>query len=214
MDHTVKRTLSLETDIPFLLENFRISSIRGIILAMVFALVVAVVFHTLNFIIHFRERHILNRKSNCYYFATTVFHTISSFLAYVMVYCVMTYNVWLLVSILLGSGIGQLIIGPFISIRLENSYISAKNESNDVLTDLLPEYDTDNINDDVNNRNLDPGRQNGAVKPNSTPIELKDFIINKPNEHGYKSYNGNNLLPFTEVDDDQKSEYDSLISDV
>jgi hypothetical protein len=126
----------------------------------------------------------------------------------------MTYNVWLLVSILLGSGIGQLIIGPFISIRLENSYISAKNESNDVLTDLLPEYDTDNINDEVHNRNLDPGRQNGAVKPNSTPIELKDFIINKPNEPGYKSYNRNNLLPFTEVDDDQKSEYDSLISDV
>jgi hypothetical protein len=64
------------------------------------------------------------------------------------------------------------------------------------------------------NRILDHGSQNGASKQSSIPIELKEFIIDKPNEHGYKSYNGNNLLPFTEVDDDQKSEYDSLISDV
>jgi hypothetical protein len=77
-------------------------------------------------------------------------------------------------------------------ILLENRLLSAKNESNEILTDLIRESDNAN-NDYVTKRILDHGSQNGASKQSSIPIELKEFIIDKPNEPGYKNYNGNNL---------------------
>ena len=125
-----------------------------------------------------------------------------------MVTCVVTYNVWLLVSILLGSGIGQLVIGPFISIRLDKNYVSARNEVNEILTDHLPETEADN-NRDVNRPNLGHSSHSGAPGQGSVTIDLKDLLINKPNEFASTS---NNVQQ--KEDDGEKSEYVSLISDV
>ncbi|XP_045160621.2 uncharacterized protein LOC123525553 [Mercenaria mercenaria] len=217
MEYRKKRTFSLELDDPFLLQGIRISSVQGIILAMVFAVVVASAFHTLNFIIHFRERHCLKRKTDWYHYVSTFYHMVSAFLAYVMVYCVMTYNVWLLVSILLGSGIGQRIIGPFISIYLEKRYLSVKNETNEIFTDLLPERVTPS-NDNVDNGEITYPHSEHAggdcvLKQGSMQIQLDDFLIHQPRHLDLKSDRSVNATPQIE-EVDQTSEYDSLDGDI
>lgn len=119
-------TFSLTTYSDFMLEGVKISSIQGIILAMVFTVIITIVFDSVKCMMFMRESDVIERartqvperKLFSGWYVTSIYHTISMILAYLMMLCVMTMNAWLLVSVILGSGIGYFFIRPLLSWKL------------------------------------------------------------------------------------------------
>ncbi|KAL4235932.1 hypothetical protein ACF0H5_004322 [Mactra antiquata] len=101
----------------FLLEGLKISSIEGIVAAMLFTMVLTAVLEFLSIYLHIRERHrkqsnIFSGNKLLFNAFTAVIHMVKLGLAYIGMLCVMTMNVWIFVSIVLGSGISYLFIRP------------------------------------------------------------------------------------------------------
>lgn len=184
---------------------------------MLFALIVAVAFHTLNFLIHFRERHLPKEKSNSQYFITTFFHMTSAVLAYFMVYCVKTMNIWLLISVILGSGIGQLVIGPFVAVKLEQKHQYRHGGEHEPLSDFSTDETT--LKSGYSTNPQTTSFENDLDQQTGHDIELTFIgtnLINLDDLFLQTSVKANNTnhKPADYDDDDQISEYDGFNEDL
>ncbi|XP_045159829.1 uncharacterized protein LOC123525126 isoform X2 [Mercenaria mercenaria] len=126
MQMQMQTTFSLKTYSDFLLEGVKISSIQGIVLAMLFTFAITMLVDSLKFTTHVlamrkgsQDKPQDLKKQNRHLFVAAISHTLSVSLAYVMMLCIMTMNVWLMVSVVLGSGIAHFLIRPVLSWKLK-----------------------------------------------------------------------------------------------
>ncbi|XP_053394128.1 uncharacterized protein LOC123525125 isoform X2 [Mercenaria mercenaria] len=113
---------SLKTDSDFLIEGIKISSVQGIILAMVFTFAIAICYDSTKYMMFVQDYQTIQDKKRKKYwrlFVKVISHMLSVSLAYIMMLCIMTMNVWLMVSMLLGSGFAHFVMRPVLSRKLE-----------------------------------------------------------------------------------------------
>jgi hypothetical protein len=63
-------------------------------------------------------------------FTNSVLHVVRVFTAYLLMLCGMTYNIWLLVAVGLGSGIGIFLVRPIVSVMIRRHLDKAETASN------------------------------------------------------------------------------------
>lgn len=87
---------------------------------------------------------------------TTLIHALTAGVGYILMFCVMTMNVWLLVSVVLGSGVGHLIVRPLWSMKL------SRGGDADVTACRVVELEP--LNDDIVENELEhERRKNGLI---------------------------------------------------
>lgn len=153
------QTFSWQTNAPFLLESLRISSVEGIAIAMIGVLAVSVLFESLSFILHLREHHrdesMRHMKSKdtyhkyCYQVVSALCRMISAGFAYLIMLCVMSMNIWILVSVILGAGLAHFFLRPVFSKLFEQSTEEEVNENRLIQTKSEQDYDGESVRADT-----------------------------------------------------------------
>lgn len=102
---------------PFLIRNWRIDHLFGLVAAMVFSIVLSFIFECANYLHYVSSRGLRTeqRHRNRNYILVSLLRTFSLTLTYVTMLCAMTFNIWILISVVVGSGVGHLIGRPLVS---------------------------------------------------------------------------------------------------
>lgn len=107
------------TSSSFLLEDIYINTLQGIALAMIMTICIAILVESTNYYIFTRRTHLAVFRTipgkKMSHLVTTLLKVLSVALGYLLMLIAMKMNIWLVVSVILGSGIGNLLIRPLIS---------------------------------------------------------------------------------------------------
>ncbi|XP_071119274.1 protein SLC31A2-like [Haliotis cracherodii] len=117
-------TFQLWTSSSLLFRSWYLDSMHGLVTAMVFSSVLSVVYEGSKFYYHI-GKILQTRKSTNRWQGTFVAHyvsrmwkalayTIHFLIGYILMLCTMTYNVWILLAVCIGSGIGHFFLLPLI----------------------------------------------------------------------------------------------------
>lgn len=70
----------------------------------------------------------------------TLLRTVSVMVAYIMMLCVMSYNLWILLSVIVGSGLGHLVGRPlmWMTIQKKKQKENYRNKGEELLPDFEP----------------------------------------------------------------------------
>lgn len=124
----INKYFTLVTQGDFLLRGLHISSITGVVLALVFVLTLTLILEVLDHWLHIQKERqtYLPRTRNptdadnriqwmitCHRIATLV-------IGHVVLVCVMRRNIWLLIMVVIGSGFGHFFLKPLVLLRLPN----------------------------------------------------------------------------------------------
>ncbi|KAH3831582.1 uncharacterized protein LOC127876506 [Dreissena polymorpha] len=124
----INKYFTLVTQGDFLLRGLHISSITGIVLALVFVLTLTLILEVLDHWLHIQQERqtYMPRTRNptdadnriqwlitCHRIATLV-------IGHVVLVCVMRRNIWILTMVVIGSGLGHFFLKPFVIRRLPN----------------------------------------------------------------------------------------------
>lgn len=154
--HQMNHAFSLQSSFQLLFEEVHISSTKDIVIAMMIVAAGSILFECLNFTLHLREHHrdynMKQVKSNyryhrtCYQLVSSLCRMISAALAYLIMLCVMTMSIWLLISVVLGSGLGHLFTRPLLIRMFKQTPLEEKDEIKEDI-ELLTGKTTYNEND-------------------------------------------------------------------
>lgn len=148
---------------PFLFEVWMTDTVTGLVAAMLLSVALAVMYECVNYsfnIYHLRAERWHTRQNRVIaHVLLSLLRTISFATAYIMMLCAMSFNIWILVSIVVGSGVGHLVGRPVIAKILKKE---KKRPSVPAATELLHDFmvsDGYSVNNDkkptmVNSRNF------------------------------------------------------------
>ena len=79
-------------------------------------------------------------------------------IAYIIMLCVMSYNIWILVAVILGAGVGHLVGRPLISAVLRKEHKIYEEDTNEPLCDFVEpnEPSKEKKNQMTHNQNRQP----------------------------------------------------------
>ncbi|XP_067677738.1 protein SLC31A2-like isoform X1 [Haliotis asinina] len=117
-------TFQLWTASSLLLRAWRLDTVHGLVTGIMFCCVLSVVYEGSKFYYHI-GKILHSRKSTSRWQGTLVAHyvsrmwkalayTIHFLIGYILMLCTMTYNVWLVLAVCLGAGIGYFFLLPLI----------------------------------------------------------------------------------------------------
>lgn len=118
------------TNTDFLVKGLHINAIYSIILSMLFTMCITIAYEAVKFAFDVRRLHasrdsivMLSRhRQNISHFVTTLYKTIAVALGYLVMLIVMSMNIWLFASIILGHALGHIFIRPLLARRLQNTF--------------------------------------------------------------------------------------------
>lgn len=112
--------LSTRTSSIFLFFRWHTDTFLGLATGMVFSAVFGIVFESIHLIeykvpkLKRHEKSFYNRSNVAIMLARSVLHIFRVLVGYILMLCVMTMNLWILASVVLGCGIGYFLLRPWI----------------------------------------------------------------------------------------------------
>lgn len=155
------RWFMLYTKGTFLFREWRTDNILGLVAALVLAVTLSLIYECASFVqIKLRSPHQTtkrrdnSRQAKIHIFAS-VLRTFSLATSYIAMLCAMSFNVWILIAIVVGSGIGYLIGRPLVVTCLQKT----KNEEQKTQANTELLHDFEPVSNDVkySERNNDKG---------------------------------------------------------
>lgn len=181
--------LSARTNTAFLFKDWSTGNLTGLISALLASVVIAMFYEGVSYyglvrqtVNKERMRSSTVKKSSKIFQHThkTFLHMLQVTIGYVLMLCVMTYNIWMLVSVAVGAGIGHFLVRPLVVFIVfkdtDNYYINKSPEGNKLLP-RVPSAKSGNGCDSI-----ETGRSN--IRPKSYKMLNTKFQakINEENE--------------------------------
>lgn len=139
---------------PFLFELWLTNTEPGFVAAMLCSITLAILYDCMNYafnVYHLRaERWHTRQNKVIAHVLLSLLRTVSVAIAYVTMLCAMSFNIWLLISIVVGSGVGHLVGRPLMAIVLQKE---KKKSPAQAATELLHDFkDSDEYSGTNGNR--------------------------------------------------------------
>ncbi|WAR24544.1 hypothetical protein MAR_038213 [Mya arenaria] len=126
MDPNIQKFFSTENHGDFILKGLQLNFPAGVVLSMLFVLVLVMLHEGFTYWIQhkleiirslktFRSKNDQQAAESRFHLIATMNKLLTSALFYLMVLCLVSRNIWILVSAILGKGVGYLLLRPFVS---------------------------------------------------------------------------------------------------
>lgn len=116
----------------FLAESWKTDNVPGVISAILFSIVITIFYESSNYSYHIYKMKTQNwfpkQDKRLAFSLLSVVHTFSVATSYITMLCVMTFNTWILISVIFGSGIGHFVCRPLLYNTIEKKLLKAKEE--------------------------------------------------------------------------------------
>lgn len=137
--------LSNYTKGPFLFVHWLTNTISGLIAALLLSVVLAMIFECMSYafnVYHLRAERWHTRQNRVVaHVLLSLLKTLSVGVAYIIMLCAMSYNIWILMAIVVGAGVGHLLGRPLMSSLLKKEKKRVPDQTTkELLHDFPDEY--------------------------------------------------------------------------
>ncbi|XP_052777542.1 uncharacterized protein LOC128214879 isoform X1 [Mya arenaria] len=126
MNPNIQKYFSTENHGDFIIKGLQLNFPAGVVLSMLFVLVLVMLHETFTYWIQhkwkinrslktFRSKYDQQAAESRFHLIATLNKLLTTTLLYIMVLCIVSRNIWILVSAILGKGVGYLLFRPFVS---------------------------------------------------------------------------------------------------
>lgn len=125
---------SYHTTGAFLAEGWKMEYIPGLVSAILFSVVLCIIYESSNYTFHIyymtAQTWITQKNRRLARCLLSLVKTFSVAASYIIMLCVMTFNIWILISVVVGSGVGHFVCRPLLTIAIDKRIRSKEHQNN------------------------------------------------------------------------------------